>query len=89
MTLFHVNGIDLEADAAGPADGIPLLMIHGFGQQSISWNDDWVGGFLRAGFKVITFDNRDTGLSQKWDGIQPDTSAISAMMRNGQTPDVP
>jgi pimeloyl-ACP methyl ester carboxylesterase len=88
MTQFHVNGVAIEADVFGPADGIPLLMIHGFGQQSIAWSDDWIDGFVRAGFQVITYDHRDTGLSQKWDGVLPDYSAIGAAMRDGRRPDV-
>ncbi len=89
MTRFHVNGVEIDADITGPADGIPLLMIHGFGQQSISWSDDWTGGFTRAGFKVITYDHRDTGLSQKWDGVLPDFAAITRAMREGRKPEVP
>jgi pimeloyl-ACP methyl ester carboxylesterase len=89
MTRFHINGVELEAGVFGPADGIPLLMIHGFGQQSISWGEDWIGGFTRAGFKVITYDHRDTGLSQKWDGVLPDFPGIAAAMREGRTSPAP
>ncbi|GAA0558287.1 alpha/beta fold hydrolase [Rhizomicrobium electricum] len=89
MTRFHVNGVEIDADVFGPSDGIPLLMIHGFGQQSISWGDDWIAGFTRAGFKVIAYDHRDTGLSQKWDGVLPDYAAISQAMREGRKPPAP
>lgn len=89
MTRFHANGVVLDADVFGPADGIPLLLIHGFAQQSIAWGEEWVDGFTRAGFKVITYDHRDTGLSQKWDGVLPDFAAISTAVRDGRVPDVP
>ena len=89
MTGFHVNGVVIDADVFGPADGSPLLMIHGFGQQSLAWGVDWIEGFTRAGFMVIAYDHRDTGLSQKWDGIEPDFAAITGAMRQGRRPDVP
>lgn len=86
MTRFHANGIALDADLFGPADGIPLLLIHGFVQQSISWTEDWITGFTNAGFRVIAYDHRDTGLSQKWDGQLPDLAGLSMAVRAGETP---
>ena len=89
MTHFHVNRIALDADVFGPADGMPLLLVHGFAQQSIAWTADWIAGFARAGFRVIAYDHRDTGLSQKWDGVLPDFAAVSAAARAGEKPPVP
>jgi pimeloyl-ACP methyl ester carboxylesterase len=71
MALARANGISIEYEVFGPKDGVPLLLIHGFAQQSIAWSPEWIDGFSRAGMKVISYDNRDTGLSQKWDGVIP------------------
>jgi pimeloyl-ACP methyl ester carboxylesterase len=89
MASAHANGITIEYEAFGPADGIPLLLIHGFAQQSIAWSAEWIDGFTRAGLKVISYDNRDTGFSAKWDGQIPDYQAIGKALAAGQVPDVP
>jgi pimeloyl-ACP methyl ester carboxylesterase len=42
-----------------------------------------------AGLRVIRFDNRDVGLTQKWDGVFPKTENIVAALKAGERPDVP
>ena len=89
MAKIRANGIDIEYETSGPQDGVPLLLIHGFGQQLIAWPEEFVEGLAKAGLRVICFDNRDTGLTQKWDGIIPDFGAIMAAARERRKPDVP
>ena len=55
--------IELEYEDHG--EGQPLLLIMGLGAQMILWNDQWVSTLVRRGFRVIRFDNRDTGLSTR------------------------
>jgi pimeloyl-ACP methyl ester carboxylesterase len=86
---MRANEIAIEYESFGPENGVPLLLIHGFAQQSVAWPDEFVEGFARAGMRVIVYDNRDTGFSRKFDGQIPDLSAISADMRAGRKPDVP
>ena len=78
MARIRANGIDIEYETFGPEDGVPLLLIHGFGQQLIAWPEEFVDGLTKAGLSVIRFDNRDTGLSRKWDGQIPDSGAVMA-----------
>ncbi len=89
MAAVRANGIVVEYEVFGPEDGIPLLLIHGFAQQSIAWSAEWIEGFTHAGLKVISYDNRDTGCSQKWDGQLPDYQAIGAALAAGHDPHVP
>jgi pimeloyl-ACP methyl ester carboxylesterase len=89
MAGIRANGIDIEYETFGPKDGVPLLLIHGFGQQLIAWPEEFVDGLAKAGLRVICFDNRDTGLTAKWDGIIPDFGAIMAAARERRKPDVP
>ncbi|MGA7713005.1 MAG: alpha/beta hydrolase [Rhizomicrobium sp.] len=89
MARIHANGIEIEYEISGPADGVPLLLIHGFGQQLIAWPDEFVDGMVKAGLRVIRMDNRDVGLTQKWRGIYPDIAGILAAMRDGRKPDAP
>lgn len=51
-------------DPAAPA----LLLINGLGSQCINYKTEWCEMFVDAGFFVIRFDNRDVGLSTKFDG---------------------
>ncbi|MGA7676694.1 MAG: alpha/beta hydrolase [Rhizomicrobium sp.] len=89
MAGIRANGIDIEYVTFGPKDGVPLLLIHGFGQQLIAWPEEFVDGLVKAGLRVICFDNRDVGLTQKWDGRIPDLGAVMAALREGRKPEVP
>jgi len=74
---------------SGPEDGIPLIIIQGFGTQMTSWPDAYHRKFADSGFRVIRFDNRDVGLSQKFHGIIPDNAANAKATAEGRKPDVP
>jgi pimeloyl-ACP methyl ester carboxylesterase len=71
MSQIRANGTLLEYEEVGPKDGIPLLFINGFGSQMTNWPDEYRQAMARAGMRYIGFDNRDVGLSQKWDGQMP------------------
>lgn len=89
MAKIRANGIELEFDEAGPANGIPFLMISGFGSQMTSWSDEFRHSLVGSGLRFIRFDNRDVGLSQKWHGIVPDVREVAKAVREGREPDVP
>jgi pimeloyl-ACP methyl ester carboxylesterase len=57
---FRAEGIDLVADAAGPADGAPLLFLHGSGQTRHSWRKALLEA-ARRGFRAISIDLRGHG----------------------------
>jgi pimeloyl-ACP methyl ester carboxylesterase len=59
------NGIRLWYRDEGNPAGDPILLIMGLGSQLIAWPDDFVGTLTKQGFRVIRFDNRDSGLSEK------------------------
>jgi pimeloyl-ACP methyl ester carboxylesterase len=65
MAAASVNGITVEYDVHGAADGDPLLLVMGLGGQLIAWPLDFVDALVAHGFRVIRFDNRDAGLSTK------------------------
>jgi pimeloyl-ACP methyl ester carboxylesterase len=89
MTKIRANGISIEYDEIGPRDGPPFLLLMGFGAQMTSWPREFREGLAKGGLRVITMDNRDTGLTQKWDGLFPDISAAQAAIAAGNKPDVP
>lgn len=65
--------IEIEDSGAGPdAQGRPrpvVLLIMGLGMQLTAWPPALVQGLLDAGYRVIRFDNRDAGLSQKFEAL--------------------
>jgi pimeloyl-ACP methyl ester carboxylesterase len=52
-----------------------LLLVMGLGAQLTTWPDGFVDGLRQRGFFVIRYDNRDCGLSTKFDGL-PDIAAL-------------
>ena len=68
MPVLTCNGVNIAYETAGDPKDAPVLLIMGLGMQLIAWPDDLVEGLVELGFYVIRFDNRDSGLSQKFDG---------------------
>lgn len=67
MPSLNANGIRIAFDTAGDPKAVPLLLISGLGLQLTAWPDDFVEGLVDLGFYVIRYDNRDTGLSTKFE----------------------
>jgi pimeloyl-ACP methyl ester carboxylesterase len=70
------TGITLEFEVHGEGD--PLLLVMGLGGQLVAWPATFIAGLVDRGFQVITFDNRDIGLSTKIDAAPP-TKTQTAM----------
>ena len=58
------GGITLHAREWGNPDGPPILFVHGWSQCDLCWSAQ-VGGELAASFRMVTFDNRGHGMSEK------------------------
>jgi pimeloyl-ACP methyl ester carboxylesterase len=71
------DAIDIAYAELGSASDPPLLMIHGLGQQIIGWRPEFLQAFADRGLRVISFDNRDVGLSTHVEGM-PDIQAMLA-----------
>jgi proline iminopeptidase len=67
MPSLNANGIRIAFDTAGDPKAVPLLLISGLGLQLTAWPDEFVEGLVELGFYVIRFDNRDSGLSTKFE----------------------
>lgn len=76
---ISANGVSLEVDDRGPAGGEPLVMIMGLGMQLVAWPDGLVDLLVERGFRVIRFDNRDVGLSQRFDHLGVPNIAAGAL----------
>jgi pimeloyl-ACP methyl ester carboxylesterase len=75
MSTAHVNGVDLEYVTLGDPSDPALLLVMGLGGQLIAWPQGFVDGLQARGFFLVRFDNRDCGLSTKFEGV-PDIAAL-------------
>jgi len=85
-----VNNIEIEYETIGDPISRPILLIAGLGSQLLAWSDEMCEDLANLGFYVIRFDNRDIGLSTKFEnaGI-PDMMEISAAYARGEIPKIP
>jgi pimeloyl-ACP methyl ester carboxylesterase len=83
------TGIELEYATAGDPADPALLLVNGYTAQMISWRG-FVEHLVAQGLHVITFDNRDCGLSDKLDGQRAKpTAVLSAYLADEPLPEVP
>lgn len=70
MALVRSNGIDLDVEVHGDPAGTPLLLVMGLGMPAALWPDPLIETLTGAGFRVLTFDNRDAGGSTRLEGVR-------------------
>ncbi len=73
----------LEYETVGSEGDPPILMVMGFGSQLVSWPREFCRLLADGGRHVISFDNRDCGLSQKWDGEEVDVGQVLLAASSG------
>ncbi|NUP50511.1 MAG: alpha/beta hydrolase [Catenulispora sp.] len=76
MPQVSANGVQLEYQTFGTPGAEPLLLIMGLGTQMTAWPDPFCQAIADAGFHVVRFDNRDSGLSTIVDAPVPDFGAL-------------
>jgi len=80
MPHVKANGIQIEYDTFGDSSSPALLLIAGNGVQIMFWDVEFCELLVKKGYFVIRFDNRDAGLSTKFEeaGIPDFQAAIKA-----------
>ena len=90
MPKVTANGIDIHYEEHGDPAHPAMLLIMGFGAQLTLWPDELVEALAARGYRVIRYDNRDIGLSHKFDGVKaPGLVKMTLMSKIGMTPRVP
>ena len=70
-TLTTPNtGIEIFYEDRGSPDAEVILLVMGLGAQMTLWPDELVAALAGDGFRVIRYDNRDIGLSHKFEGAK-------------------
>lgn len=84
MSSIQVEGVEIEIETRGPEDAPAFLLIRGLSTQLIHWPESFLDMLVDAGFRVVVFDNRDCGLSRKFE--EAGTPAIGALLRGEVDP---
>lgn len=88
MPFASVNDIELYYEVAGDPKDPAILLVAGLGVQLIDWPAHFVDPLVAAGHFVVRYDNRDIGLSTKFDGGIQDPHAVIEAMGDGRDPGV-
>jgi pimeloyl-ACP methyl ester carboxylesterase len=83
MPQFATPDVALEYETTGSPDDPPLLLVVGFSAQMIAWPSGLCEQLAAGGRFVISFDNRDCGLSSKLDGQIVDLPSVIAASSSG------
>ncbi len=87
MAIALNGSCELYYEAFGDPADPTLLLVNGLGSQCINYNEDWCAMFAARGLHVVRFDNRDVGLSSKFEtapaGEQGEAYTVSDMAADG------
>ena len=72
--MAHNGTCEIYFETFGSADDPTLLLVNGLGSQCINYHEDWCEMFVAHGLQVVRFDNRDVGMSTKFDTAPSDTA---------------
>lgn len=67
MPTTHNGDCEIYYESFGDPQDPTFLMVNGLGSQCINYHEDWCAKFVARGLHVVRFDNRDVGLSTKFD----------------------
>ncbi|WP_372069547.1 alpha/beta hydrolase (plasmid) [Tistrella mobilis] len=88
--IARIGAVDIAWESFGDPDHPAILLIAGLGTQMIRWTVPFCRALAARGWRVIRFDNRDTGCSSHLDHYPPpDMGALIRALGAGQRPDLP
>jgi pimeloyl-ACP methyl ester carboxylesterase len=65
MSRVTANGIEIEYESFGSDEDETILLVMGLGAQLTQWPDELCAELVSRGYRIVRFDNRDTGLSSR------------------------
>ena len=90
MPLAKANGIELAYEESGGRGAPAILLIMGLGVQLTGWREPFCERLAQAGFRVLRYDNRDTGLSTKFpEGGEPNIAELFQRAMRGEPVEAP
>lgn len=87
---IHVDNLTIAYESFGSEAGEVVLLIPGLGAQLTMWPVELCEELTERGYRVIRFDNRDTGLSTHLDSLgRPDWQALGEAAGTGASIPLP
>ena len=84
MAFAHNGDVRLYYETIGDANAPPVLLLAGAGKQAIDFPDAFCAAITARGFRVIRFDQRDTGLSTNFADFAPDLPGVAEAVAAGR-----
>jgi pimeloyl-ACP methyl ester carboxylesterase len=85
MPVTSANGIEIAYDDRGNRHDPVILLIMGLATQMIAWPEAFCDSLAAHGFRVVRYDNRDVGLSTKFEAAPPiDLGALLQRVMAGE-----
>ncbi len=88
MAIAKNRSVEIYFETFGDPADPALLLINGLGSQCINFDVEFCEMFVARGFYVIRFDNRDVGLSTKFNLYLPDLFSVLEAVKDGVEPKV-
>ncbi|MFD9540812.1 alpha/beta fold hydrolase [Streptomyces sp. NPDC060022] len=79
-------GVSIQYETFGDQADPAVLLVMGFSAQMIAWHEDFCRALAERGRYVIRYDNRDCGLSTKFDEHPVDTGRLISAVSSGDIP---
>jgi len=90
MGIIKTGRVEIAYETSGSGEAGVVILIRGQGTQLIHWPESFYEAFTTQGFRTIRFDNRDTGLSGKFDHIAAqELEALKRRIAAGEEIDPP
>jgi pimeloyl-ACP methyl ester carboxylesterase len=77
------GGVSIAYDTFGDPADPPILLVIGLGAQLLGWHEDFCAMLAARGRSVIRYDNRDCGLSTRFDDHPADVGRFIAAVSGG------
>lgn len=81
MPQVASNGIEIAYEDHGHTDDPVLLMVHGLSMPLAAWPPALIEALVAMRFRVVTFDNRDIGWSQRFDHAEIPSIIVQGFRR--------
>jgi len=81
MPTLRSNNIEIACDEYGRPEDPALLMVMGLGLPSSAWPPELIEMLVAERFRVVTFDNRDIGQSQRIDAATAPNLFVESLRR--------
>ncbi|MEV6101080.1 alpha/beta hydrolase [Nocardia sp. NPDC051981] len=87
MSIVDVSPeVSIAYESFGDPGDPAVLLVMGFGAQMLAWHEDFCRALADRGRYVIRYDNRDCGLSTKFDDYPVDLGTFIAAVSSGDIP---